>query len=294
MSRTLRIVLIIAAFVVFVFAGDRLLAAIMDRLVMSTQFRYAELYRGEMKGDLVILGNSRGLHMFHPPAILDVAGIETANISFNALSTVLMPALWHDYLEYQAAPKRLLFEVSCIGREDEPGALARFTTFMPHSERLSGVIEKHAPREYAAAELSHLFGFNNELTWRALMFFRRSDQDWIMTDTVSDEQIERTLDYGTEKLLRSEENVAAAKQVLELASQHDVEVILVVAPFHPDYRDSHVELPDWIDWLEGQLGKPVHDYSHLLTDKSGFADHMHLNPSGAKQLAELLKADGVL
>lgn len=134
-----------ALFLALVWVGDRIGARVLDRAVMSTEFRYAELYKGTLAAEVVILGNSRGLHMFHPPAIREAAGRETANISYNALPTVLMPGLWSDYVSHQAKshqtlPKRLIFEVSCIGREDEAGSLERFKVFMSHSERLSEAI----------------------------------------------------------------------------------------------------------------------------------------------------------
>ncbi len=289
----------VTLFLALVWAGDRVGARILDRAIMSTGFRYAELYKGGLAAEIVILGNSRGLHMFHPPAIREAAGREAANISYNALPTVLMPVLWSDYLSHQlknhqTPPKRLIFEVSCVGREDEPGSLERFKVFMFHSEPLSQAIAKHFPKEYVASRVSHLYRFNSELTLRSMFFRGKSDQDWIMTEHVTDDQIERVLDRDPDKFLRDQQNVIAAKEVLAVAKGMGVQVDLIVAPYHPRYRETLTELPDWIQWLSGELDCPIHDYSQSISETSGFADHLHLNPDGARQLAEILDRDGIL
>ncbi len=288
----------VTLFLALVGVGDRIGAQLMDRAVTSTGFRYAELYKGELAAEIVILGNSRGLHMFHPPAIREVAGHESANISFNGLPTVLMPVLWSDYLSHQAPPRRLIFEVSCIGREDEPGSVERFKVFMGHSEKMSQAIAKYAPQEYMASRVSHLYRFNSELTWRSMFFLGKSDRDWIMTDRVTDDQmnqvLERVQDRGPEEFLRRSQNVIAAREVLALAKDHNIPVDLIVAPYHPQYRETLTELPDWIEWLSDDLGCTIHDYSQSISETSGFADHLHLNPNGARQLAEVLTRDGIL
>ncbi len=294
MPRIRHVLFTTVAFFTLVFVGDRLGATIMDRVVMSTRFRYADLYQGKLPAEIIVLGNSRGLHMFHPPAIRKATGRMAANISFNALPTVLMPSLWHDYLQHHSRPELLVYEVSCVNRMNERGALEGYTTFMGHSELLTRCIAKYKYREFVASQISHLYRFNSDLTWRSLFFFRSSDQDWIATGRVTDSQLDRTLDVGVEEILYSENNVSAAKEVLSLADRQNIPVVLIVGPQHPRYLAAVPELSSWIQWLEKELDRPILDYSAAITDHNAFADHLHLNPEGAESFAERLRQDGVL
>ncbi|MEZ6087875.1 MAG: hypothetical protein R3C05_07600 [Pirellulaceae bacterium] len=293
-SSTYRCLAGIAAFVALVYAGDRLIGQLIDRAVMATQFRYSMLYNGDLPGQIVLLGNSRSLHMMHPPALNEVTQGEVISISFNALPTVLMPALWEDYLEHHQAPKKLLFEVSCANREDEPGALERFTAYLAHSKRLRRIMAEQRPSEFYASEISHLYRFNGEFTMRSMLFRKRNDQDWIMQETASEELIDRMLRIGVEETLYSDANVAAVAEVLAIAERYDVQVELIIGPFHPEYLRELTELQPWIAWFESQIGRQVKDYSGALTDPEAFADHLHLNPHGARMFADLLHEDGLL
>lgn len=289
-----RTVLKFIGFIILVVVGDRMISQGIDRAMMATKFRYSQLYRGALPAEVVALGNSRGMHMLYRPAIAEVAQQRMANISFNALPTVMMPALWNDYLQHNRPPQRLLFEISCVSREDEAGALERFTAYMSHSPQICEVLAQHRPAEFWAAEFSHLYRFNSEFAVRSLFYTRHTDQDWIMGNTATKSQIDRMVGYGPEPILYSSQHVSAARQILESAAAAEVEVQLFVGPFHPRYLATIPDLPNWIQWLQQQLGHPITDYSNALTENEAFADHMHLNPHGARQLAELMYADGLL
>lgn len=287
-----RIFLPIVFFLAILFIGDRVGGNLIDRVMMRTKFRYPLLYTGDLPADIIVLGNSRALHMFHPPAINDATGLRCVNLSFNALPTVAMPALWEDYLDRHDAPRQLILEVSCVGREDEVGALERFTTLMAHSPRINEVMVDHNPAEYWSARLSHLYRYNSELMWRSLFFLKKNDQDWIMQGTATEPQLARIMSHPIEPLIRSEKHVAAFRKIIAIAEKHDVEVKLILAPYHPDYLPAVAELPEWFAWIGQQLDRPIDDYRTEITDAAGFADHIHLNPDGARQLADKLSRDG--
>ena len=122
--RTITQVLI---FLAIVFVGDRIGGEILERIFSRTGYRYAQLYESKLPAEIVVLGNSRGLHMFHPPAIEEITGRKVTNLAFNALPPVTMPTIWEDYLKHHPLPKLLVLEVSCISVEDEKGSLERMS-----------------------------------------------------------------------------------------------------------------------------------------------------------------------
>ncbi|MEZ6098808.1 MAG: hypothetical protein R3E01_07550 [Pirellulaceae bacterium] len=285
---------IVGLFLTVLFLGDRLMARAVDAVFMRTKFRYPMLYAGELPADIVFLGNSRALHMFHCPAVRETTGLRAANIGFNGLPTIAMAPLWHDYLEHHAPPALLVLEVSCVGREDEDGALERFTTCMRHSDEIASQIARRNRLVYSASQLSHLYRYNSELTWRSLFFLRNSDQDWIMEGQVDRSEAEELTDADVPSLLRSADNVAAFQRIIDVAAAHGVEVRLVHAPYLTEYRRHLHDAPTWTNWLQSELEHPILDYTDAIVDPTSFADPIHLNAGGARQLAIRMARDGVL
>lgn len=277
-------------FLVILVAGDRICGGLIERLFMKSGFRYSMLYKGELQADIVVLGNSRGLHMFHPPAIEKVTGQDVANLSFNALPAVAMPVVWEDYLEKHEPPKLLILEVSCAGAPEEKGSLERFSVLIDQNPKYSDLIHNKNPTFYYAAKLSRIFRYNSSLMWRSGMFLKRSDQGWIMNSELNEESMNQVVNSSDTTLLRSEENAKALRHVIETAEARGVEVKLVMAPYLPAYYDRLPQPEKWLKWIESELDRPVINQKGILTDASSFSDHLHLNEAGALKFAERLQA----
>ena len=287
-KRTLTQVLI---FLAIVFVGDRIGGAILNKIFSRTGYRYAEMYEGKLPAEIVVLGNSRGLHMFHPPAIEEVTGSTVANLSFNALPPVTMPIILEDYLKHHPAPKLLVLEVSCISITDEKGSLERMSILMGQNAEYGERIKERNATFYWGTQISHLFRFNSSLMWRSLLL-RGSDQSWIMDSKLNEEMLNAMVEDSDSELNKVAENLEAIKEVLRLAKEHGVKVKVLIAPYFPRYRDRLTQFEEWFGWVRKELDVDVEDYSRLLSDPSNFADHLHLNEEGARNLAEKLNAAG--
>ena len=278
-------------FASLVFIGDRVGAYGLSVLVGRTGLRFPMIYAGDLPADIVILGNSRGIHMFHPPPIEEVTGARVANLSFNDLSTTLMPIFWEDYLQRHDPPRMLVLEVSAVTETDRPASLERFSFLMDRNSKLGNAIREKNKTHYYVSQFSHLFRFNSPLTWRSLLFFKKNDQDWIMDSQLNPEMMEASFDERIE-LRRDEQRLQQMKQVVQLAQRHDVEVRAVIGPYAPKYLENLEGYSEWVRWLESSLGVQVHNYSESLQSMDGFADPTHLNATGAADLAERLHQDG--
>ena len=276
------------AFLAICFVGDRVGGYFMGRVFMSTRFRFAELYEGRLPADLLILGNSRGVHMFHRPPIQAITGKRVTNLSFNGMPATMLPVIYTDYIRYHEPPKRMFVEVSCLGRNNEPGSFERFRVLADRSDSFRRLQRRLAPSDCVACQISHLYRYNSELFWRSILFFRESDQDWIMKSTL-DENWRQNLNPETIRRFEpSSMDIDALKELLVIADDNGTDVTLIFAPYYPDYFHLTEGSPAWLQWIERETGKTVVDYSTSLKELSLFADPIHLNPDGAERLAELM------
>lgn len=283
-----RLVIKILIFFLIVFVGDRIIGGLIERLFLKTGFRYAELYQGKLPGEIAILGNSRGLHMFHPPSIKSVTGREVSNLAFNGLPTATIPIIWEDYLAHHATPEMLILEVSCVGIADAVGAREQLSILIDQNPEYADVIGRGNAKFFYATKLSRLFRYNTPLLLRSAMFLKKSDQSWIMDSQLNEEAMKQAVEESDATLIRSEENVNAFRRVLETAKKHGVKVKLVLAPYHPDYLKRLADIENWLVWLETELGQKIENHSALISERESFADHLHMHEKGAVLLAERL------
>ena len=226
--------------------------------------------------------------MFHPPALASVSGQRVANISFNGMPARMMPAIVKDYLKHHQPPRKMFIEVSCIGRVNEPGSLERFTVLMPRSADVNDVIEQSNSKIWWATQVSHLYRFNSELMWRSLLFWNRSDQDWIMNSVVSEQWLDSCSEDQIREFRFSSQDAVAIGELASIAESTGSEVELVLAPYLPSYKARTVSCDRWLREIESSLGRRVSDYSLAIEDTECFADPIHLNERGAALFAKML------
>ena len=95
-----------------IIAGDHLLALALHQVLMRSQFRYSRLYRGGNDADVVIIGDSRGVHSFYAPALQQMTGLRVMNLSYNSLSPHVAEAVLLDYLDHNRAPRIVVIEAT--------------------------------------------------------------------------------------------------------------------------------------------------------------------------------------
>ena len=279
-------------FVALVFLGDRAGGYVLSKIVGSTGQRFPMIYAGKLPSDIMVLGNSRGIHMFHPPAIEKVTSRRVVNLSFNDLSPTIMPVLWSDYLQNHDPPELLVLEISSIIVVDYPGSLERFSILMNRNQEIGEIIRERNQVHYYAAQISHLFRFNSPLTWRSLLFLKKTDQSWIMTSQFNENMMADTIANADAELRRDENRMRAVRRTIEIAREHGIEVRAVVAPYAPGYFQRLDGFNDWLAWAEESLGVKISDQTQTIQEMESFADHMHLNESGAAVFADKLDAQG--
>ncbi len=281
-------------FAVVLIGGDRLLGWGLDRLTMSSQARYSRLYRGDEAADVVIIGDSRGVHSFYAPAIADSAGQRTLNLSYNGISTELAEAVLADYLDHNKAPRLLVIEVTNFA--SAPDALVNFKPYFGHSARLRQLFDREQSYTANAMRLIHLYRFNCESFLRAAYYLSRDDQNWILRTQMADALIGLTEQQPPAPLSETtyaDLNRAALRRMVQLADERGIELRLVVAPYWPAHREKLANWSEVTQKIRDSIGDKhrLWDYSLAISGPTNFADRVHLNLSGAQEFCARLNRD---
>ena len=277
----------------FTLFGDRLGGAILHQLVDNSQFRYSRLYHGTAGAQVVFMGNSRGLS-FYEPHVRDITGMTSFNLSYNALPMDLGYTLFQDYLKRNPAPKHLIIEVSMCNKRNKE-LIVGFGCYAPYSPELTHLIHQYDPKMGVAGELSSLLRYNSEVFQRALYYLRRSDENWLINNTISPTMLAALASRKPYELkVASEDILQNLVKTIKLAQSKGVDVHLVVNPYLPGFAAKLSHLQDWKTQIEGATGLPVTDYSSAIEGNEFFTDYQHLNVKGSYQLISLLKKDVLL
>jgi hypothetical protein len=267
-----------------VLAGDRALAFALNQVLLRSQFRYSRLYRGGNNADVVILGDSRGVHSFYAPAVEQLTGLRAFNISYNSMSTRIAEAVLLDYLDRNRAPRLVIIEVTNVAFEGNLASELR--TYAAFSPRLSALYAEAHPDAAIVGRFFHLLQLNSGFYLEALHYMRRSDQDWIN---------HAAMPAGLRDAppavwqLPMPENLAALRRMIVVLQRRGIEVRLVLAPYCP----MPSNMGEFAIVVSQSTGLPVWNYAGAMCDPEEFADTVHLNESGSRKLVAMMKRDGV-
>ncbi|HEV7765227.1 MAG TPA: hypothetical protein VGQ76_09515 [Thermoanaerobaculia bacterium] len=278
-----RIAVWLVALVILVFAGDRIGAFLCSRVLTASQFRFSRVYRGGSNADILVIGDSRGVHSFYAPSIETLTGRPALNLSFNAMSMPIVEALLTDYLERNRAPRLVIIEVTCV--VVDRGLVSELRTYAGLSHRLHAVYAREHPQAAAAGRVFHLLPYDSEFFLRALAYLRRSDQDWINRGVIPPELAANA--RGGWSPRPYPENLVVLRRLVPMLRARGIDVKLVIAPYHPSVG---VDMGQILPGIDG----PVSNYANAIQESQYFADGVHMNADGSEVFLRMLQRDGVL
>ncbi len=276
-----------------VWAGDRLGGLLCEQLVAKSAFRYSRLYYQAAPADVLFLGNSRGL-MFYQPEVERQTGLQTLNLSYNALPVDLGRVLATDWMDRMDVRGRILVvEVTMCDRTND-GLIAAFNAYRKQSSRLDSLIRMRVPKAWWGGWVSHLFRYNSEIFQRALYYLGRSDESWLL-DRVITERMKKANETAPPYAIRTDAYLLEQlAQLVREAQRRGMEVRLLVNPYWPPFAARMRHLDTFRRQVAEATGLPVWDYSTALSGDELFGDYQHVNKQGAAVFIRRLVADGVL
>jgi hypothetical protein len=284
-------ILYILAFFLIVLLGDRLIAAYIDKIVLTSQFRFSKLYRGDQTRELVVLGNSRGVNSIYAPDIQKNTGLSIINLSYNGMSMQLGEALFLDYLEHNNPPKLLILEITNLFVSDD--LIKELKIYSRSSSRIRRLLEKSEPQLAFASQFSHIFSLNGEMLFRTLYYLNKSDQSWINRSEISPQLLESVKNMKPVDLEVKDDNMVSLQNIIKVAHKKGINIRLFVSPYLPVYVDKISNFSRQIETIQKIIGKEkIWEYSKAVENVDGFADRLHLNYKGSKFLMKKLDEAG--
>ena len=280
------------AIVVILFVGDRIMGKLLENIVLSSQFRYSRMYRGDAAADILLVGNSRGL-IFYQPFLEEQLGVKTFNLSYNGLPADLTDVLVKDYLDLHPKPKLVLIDVSLCDRINKE-LINGFATYASQSKRIKELIRNQDAKVAGGLEASWLYRYNSEVFQRALFYKNKSDEDWLLDRKIT-EEIKAKLSPDYEFIIKYPEEMP--KQLGETVAylrKQNINVQLVLNPYYPPFVDHITNLDEFIKEIEAATQMKVANYATAVPKEAYFGDFQHLNKVGSKVYLEQLIKDGLL
>jgi hypothetical protein len=277
-------------FLLIFFVGQWVITISFDSITSKSSFRFSKLYSKstKMNNTILCVGNSRGVNSFYTPYINKEYSTKSFNLSFNGMHMPMVDLFLEDYLKNHQSPKTVFIEVSNIFNSNSKINYSTFNLYSNKSKRLAKEIKVTDYKTYLISSIFPLYRFNSELFYRSLIYLGKSDQNWINRYNISkilEADILKTKPFNLE-INNSDLNIL--KQTIKMLKKNGINVILFVAPYHPNYLLKIMNLKSMIVIIENATDVPVQDISGYLTKTEYFADRVHTNESGARLIADTL------
>ena len=275
------------------FVADRTFGWGGTRLLMESQIRFSRLYKGDLSADVLILGHSSDVDSLFVPALEERTGSRVRSLAWNGLSAEIAEALWLDWVDRHPAPRLLLLEASFVTGSNR--LLGDLRPYYRVSERLSALARRDVPTSYWGCRVARLYCLNSEVTLRGVAYARKQDQSWVNRYRITPALIAGTRDLPPQVLdPATQSNLEALRRILTSADAAGTEVILLVGPYLPSFREKLSNTEEWRSDLEAALSRPIADYTASVRDSEFFSDRIHMNDVGARAFADVLVNDGVV
>jgi hypothetical protein len=266
------------------FAGDRLLALAMGRLLDHSRDPIARLYGDSAAADVVVLGNSRAYRNIDLDALSRGFNSQVISLALPGASMEISNALFDDYLDRYGPPRVLVVELSALFSDE--GSLKDLRAFADRSSRIDGLVKRYFPTLYTAGVVSRLFNYNSIFVLNAVHKIFVPLPDPLLDGSLPPQ--DGVVPSGRYFVPR-DENIAAARALMDATRRCGIEVRLLLSPAVPAYAAANR-----IDALRSaarQIAGEARIWDFIddpPVDARYFVDPSHLNREGVRFFMEIL------
>lgn len=300
--RTRKAIALVALGIFGVLALDRGMTAAAHMALENSDFRFSQLYHGDVDTRIAIFGNSRGVHSWFSPHLADATCGGVYNFSFNGLTLPAIKILITDYLDRNPAPKFVILELPKLA---DPGADMVLRTYASQSEELSGFIFRDRTVDELFSKIIESRGWYSEIFLRSLLYFGRSDQGWIIGSKIAPESLTDEWNSWTPSQKKTyigpfisdePEKIAILSEIADAVEKKGAHLVTVISPFLPAVVDDPTFNVSALDNdIKHSLKSVTHlDLSRFISNNEMFADRLHMNKNGSVAFIDSLISSGIM
>ncbi len=255
--------------------------------------QYNDVFRGDSKADVFILGNSQSAYGIIP-SYVNVPGHVVHNYSFSGASASFNYDLYETYLrKYQKKPKLIIYAVSWFMFDSKvpPRKLAQDRQFVPWGVEMLGI----PPHErlyliHQRDVLSKMFKRPTDNT----LLKDKYDNGFVPLDGKYDKALTR-IEPG---VVNSKDEINCFTKLLKAIRQDGISLLFIEAPEYIPDVTCESALPN--EEMLRSIAKSGHieyiNYNRerrtaINFDSSCFGDWRHLNYAGAQRFSKMLSDD---
>jgi hypothetical protein len=260
----------------------------MGRLLDHSRDPIARLYGGTAAADIVVFGNSRAYRNIDLAALGRGFDGRVISLALPGTSMEVSGALFGDYLDRYGAPRVVVVELSALFSDE--GSLKDLRAFASRSGRIDDLMQKYFPTLRDAGAVSRLFNYNSVFVLNAMHKIFAPLPDPLLDGALPPQ--DDAVSPGRYFVPR-DENIAAAKTLMDTMKRCGIEVRLLLTPVVPAYAAANRidALRSTAREIAGGVG--IWDFAdNPPTEPRYFVDPSHLNRDGVRLLMERLAARG--
>jgi hypothetical protein len=264
-------------------------------LLQRSEEPLARMYTGNIKANLVVIGNSRALRLFDDSTLERELALKPANLSVQGASTVMSLAILADYLERQPKPDIIIHEITDLIYANR--AVHTLKMYSPHSDRLYALLYAEDKRAALSGVVFKTLNYNNASFRGIASFLPWGKRSHLLTGEMLASEVDAS-DASPTEYPSLEQNLQALIAIRKLCERHGVRYLPVVAPIHSSRCGLIVNFNEWVLQAQGVLGPghPLADYSRhsVFKDRALFYDPTHINRKGVEIFLKIIMDDGYL
>jgi hypothetical protein len=244
-----------------------------------------------------VLGNSRAVNAIFVPELEKQIDHSVFHLGYNGMSTEICEAIFLDYLDYNETPDLVILEITNLIASND--LLRSLKLYAGASDRIRILTERDDPKLNTVCSIANLYRYNCELFLRSLYYIGKTDQAWINSGNIDPEFASTyrpgARDQGKNIYPVSGNNWEALLRIIEICDGIGADLKLVASPYLPGLRDNLISYDMWRDRFISELPNPdmFHDYTQEIRDFRYFADPLHMNQRGSRELLQIMIEDQV-
>ena len=284
-----RFLIFILTFFTFSVAFNNIFYYIINEfLVSKSNFRYSRILNENP--DLIIMGNSRGVHSISEHYWDTNYDSDILNLSYNNMSPESIILFINDLNKRKQA--RFGIEISSFYTWEEDKQKKDITdkylisdNFRSYRYYFASLDQYFNNKDNLFHSIFKLFNFNNDLFSRIIFYLKGNDKEWLNFRQISADQIKEVQNIEKIKLTLHKEQF---DKLLDVIKNNNADVFFYESLWFEDYKNK---IDNYLD-----IQNLIQNYSleyYDLNDKfryydEYFSDFVHTNKDGAEVQTQLL------